>query len=97
MYSTYIDAAKLHENPDKDVEEEEIYSSFKKLSRDQLEQVANNQEIQWLLRDEKLQKVLLNIDTASNREAALDTAMAAPNFKEFTDKVLGIVGSPSNE
>jgi hypothetical protein len=50
--------------------------------------LANDDEIRWYLRDEKLQAVIRNIDSSDNRKAALVEALKAPNFKEFTDKVL---------
>ena len=52
---------------------------------------AHNEEVRWYLRDERLQDVVKRVDGAPNREAALAAALQAPNFKEFADKVLGVV------
>jgi hypothetical protein len=49
---------------------------------------VNDDEIRRMLRDERLQNVVRDIDKAENREAALKSMLKAPNFKEFTDKVL---------
>lgn len=49
---------------------------------------ANDDEIRRFLRDERLQNVVRDIDSAQNREAALRSMLKAPNFKEFTDKIL---------
>jgi hypothetical protein len=52
---------------------------------------ANDDEIKRFLRDERLQSVVRDIDSAQNREAALKSMLKAPNFKEFTDKVLNTI------
>jgi hypothetical protein len=38
--------------------------------------------------------VIRDVDSAPNREAALKSMLKAPNFKEFTDKVLEVVAPP---
>ncbi len=55
---------------------------------------ANNEEIRRFLRDERLQAVVRDVDGATNREAALKSMLKAPNFKEFTDKVLEVAAPP---
>jgi hypothetical protein len=55
---------------------------------------ANDDEIRRFLRDERLQNVIKDIDSAQNRETALKSMLKAPNFKEFTDKVLGRIAPP---
>ncbi|PRW33328.1 HIT-type Zinc finger family isoform 1 [Chlorella sorokiniana] len=61
-----------------------------RLSREQFEALAANEELRWMLRDERLQKVVCDIDSAPDRERALLRALQAPNFKEFADKVLTV-------
>ncbi|KAL4531854.1 hypothetical protein Ndes2437B_g02292 [Nannochloris sp. 'desiccata'] len=70
--------------PIEDTDEE----NARKLSQEQLLQLANDDEIRRFLRDERLQNVVRDIDSAQNREAALRSMLKAPNFKEFTDKIL---------
>ena len=52
---------------------------------------AENDDIRRYLRDERLQRVISDIDSAGNREAALAAALVSPNFKEFTDALLANV------
>ncbi|EFN51165.1 hypothetical protein CHLNCDRAFT_141293 [Chlorella variabilis] len=61
------------------------------LSWEQFEQLAASEEVRWMLRDERLQKVVAEIDAAPNAERALVRALQAPNFNEFADKVLSVV------
>ncbi|GAB4823640.1 hypothetical protein N2152v2_010686 [Parachlorella kessleri] len=68
--------------PPKAEEEEQIA----RLSKEQLELLAQDEEVRWLLRDERLQKVVRDIDSAPDRERALLRALQAPNFKGFADK-----------
>ncbi|KAL4439753.1 hypothetical protein ABPG75_002754 [Micractinium tetrahymenae] len=62
-----------------------------RLSTEQLQALADSEELRWMLRDERLQKVVAEIDGAPDRERALLRALQAPNFKEFADKVLAVV------
>ncbi|PSC69241.1 translation initiation factor IF-3 [Micractinium conductrix] len=71
--------------------EEEEAADVARLSADQLQALADNEEVRWMLRDERLQKVVAQVDGAPDRERALLRALQAPNFKEFADKVLGVV------
>lgn len=68
--------------------------AFQKLCQNQFEQLAENEEIRWFLRDEKLQSVLVDIDSAEEREKALVEAMKSPIFEEFAGKVLDVVSPP---
>jgi len=52
---------------------------------------ASNEEVKRYLRDERLQKVIADVDAAPNREAALERALKSPNFKEFADCVIDAV------
>lgn len=52
---------------------------------------ASNEEVKRYLRDERLQKVIADVDAAPNREAALERALNSPNFKEFADCVIDAV------
>lgn len=62
-----------------------------RLSTEQLQALADSEELRWMLRDERLQKVVAEVDGAPDRERALLRALQAPNFKEFADKVLAVV------
>eukprot|EP00245_Coleochaete_scutata_P004380 TRINITY_DN16874_c0_g1_i1.p1 TRINITY_DN16874_c0_g1~~TRINITY_DN16874_c0_g1_i1.p1 ORF type:complete len:142 (+),score=21.42 TRINITY_DN16874_c0_g1_i1:91-516(+) len=60
----------------------------RKLTKQQLEVLASSDSVRNMLRDEQLQRCIRLVDSSENPEKALDTAMGAPAFKEFTDKVL---------
>mmetsp|Transcript_43124 Transcript_43124/g.82246 ORF Transcript_43124/g.82246 Transcript_43124/m.82246 type:complete len:145 (-) Transcript_43124:243-677(-) len=69
-----------------------------RLSHAQLEALARHHHIRSCLRDDKLQRIIQEIDTAPDAERALDDAMAQSDFQEFCDKVLSVVrGSSATE
>jgi hypothetical protein len=55
---------------------------------------ANCPDIRLALQDERLQSLLLKIDSAPNRETALQQALQQPAFREFADAVIDIVKPP---
>jgi len=52
---------------------------------------ANNEGIKSYLRDERLQNAISIIDSAPNRQAALEAALTSDNFKEFADRLLSVI------
>ncbi|KAK3193289.1 hypothetical protein Dsin_024599 [Dipteronia sinensis] len=54
----------------------------------QLECIASSREIRDALKDESLQKLILEIDGSPDAENALDEAMELEVFRIFTDKIL---------
>ncbi|XP_021806035.1 zinc finger HIT domain-containing protein 3 isoform X1 [Prunus avium] len=63
------------------------------LQRLQLEAVASSSEICSALKDENLQKLILNIDCSPDAEKELEKAMGVDVFRIFTDKILSTLGS----
>ncbi|TXG63943.1 hypothetical protein EZV62_010937 [Acer yangbiense] len=62
------------------------------LQKVQLESIASSSEIRDALKDESLQKLILEIDGSPDAENALDKAMELEVFRIFTDKILSAVG-----
>ncbi|KAI9181232.1 hypothetical protein LWI28_012742 [Acer negundo] len=62
------------------------------LQKVQLESIASSSEIRDALKDESLQKQILEIDGSLDAENALDKAMELEVFHIFTDKILSAVG-----
>eukprot|EP00887_Chlorella_sp_A99_P000425 scaffold17.g425.t1 len=67
-------------------EEDEVDEGSWRLTNEQLEALAADEEVRWMLRDERLQVVVRDTDGAADRERALIRALQAPNFNEFADK-----------
>ncbi|KAL3645068.1 hypothetical protein CASFOL_010248 [Castilleja foliolosa] len=62
------------------------------LQESQLQSVALSNEIRDSLRDEKLRKLIHNIDSSADPENELDKAMADEEFRLFTEKILSTIG-----
>lgn len=82
--------------PKRAFEEDEEDELGLRLKRAQLEKLATSQDVKALLQDERLQKTIQDIDSATNAEQLLDTAMLEPRFQEFCDKVLVTI-NPENK
>ncbi|KAL3623958.1 hypothetical protein CASFOL_032774 [Castilleja foliolosa] len=63
------------------------------LQESQLQSVALSNEISDSLRDEKLRKLIHNIDSSADPENELDKAMKDEEFRLFTEKILSTIGS----
>mmetsp|Transcript_30928 Transcript_30928/g.98746 ORF Transcript_30928/g.98746 Transcript_30928/m.98746 type:complete len:138 (-) Transcript_30928:880-1293(-) len=74
--------------PRRDFEEDDEDDDGVRLRRHHLEKLAFDPSVRASIKDERLQKILLEIDSAEGAEEALDKAMLTPEFKEFADKVL---------
>ncbi|KAF5839581.1 hypothetical protein DUNSADRAFT_456, partial [Dunaliella salina] len=61
------------------------------LRRSQLEEIVRNEDLRVTLKDERLQRLLSEIDSSSNREKALESALQGPAFQEFADKLLTLM------
>ncbi|XP_071722053.1 uncharacterized protein [Rutidosis leptorrhynchoides] len=62
------------------------------LQKLQLESIASSSEIRMALRDEKLQKLIQDIDSSPDADHQLDKAMESEEFRMFTEKILSAVG-----
>mmetsp|Transcript_12959 Transcript_12959/g.27930 ORF Transcript_12959/g.27930 Transcript_12959/m.27930 type:complete len:221 (-) Transcript_12959:211-873(-) len=72
--------------------EEGVDQSGYTLNRSQLEALARCEEVRLKLMDERLQQLLAKIDSAKDRELALDMAMTAdPGLHEFAEQVLALL------
>ncbi|KAK9829766.1 hypothetical protein WJX72_007768 [[Myrmecia] bisecta] len=71
--------------PEAETEEAEGTSC---LRQEQLELLVGSEELRAMLRDERLQQAIKQIDSSKDREAALDRALQSPNFEDFSNKVL---------
>lgn len=76
-----------------DLDEEQ--ASFK-LSRDKLEALTANSEVVQYLRNQQLQQVIREVDSAPDMERALKQALVNPEFASFCSKVLDVV-SPADQ
>ena len=74
-------------------DEEELDQYRVKLSAKQLRRLRHSPDVVRSLRDERLRKLLDKIDTAPDREAALEEArMQNEHFRVFIDSMLQAVG-----
>ncbi|KAK4418469.1 Zinc finger HIT domain-containing protein 3 [Sesamum alatum] len=63
------------------------------LQESQLQSLASSNDIRDLVKNEKLQKVIYNIDCSADPENELDKAMEEESFRLFTEKILTTIGS----
>ncbi|DBA80566.1 TPA: hypothetical protein ACH3X1_007826 [Trebouxia sp. C0004] len=63
------------------------------LSKGQLELLVADESLRDMLRDSRLQEQIRAVDTAADREKALQDQFQNPEFKVFADKVLGCVAA----
>jgi hypothetical protein len=77
-----------------DAEEEDLDEEALswRVSSDQFQMIKSNSDLRQALRDPSLQKTLVKIDAATNRDAALAEAMKDERFKDFVDTVLITIG-----
>ncbi|KAL0046683.1 hypothetical protein WJX82_007109 [Trebouxia sp. C0006] len=61
------------------------------LSKSQLELLVADESLRGMLRDSRLQEQIRAVDTAADREKALQRHFQIPEFKTFADKVLGCI------
>mmetsp|Transcript_10454 Transcript_10454/g.18254 ORF Transcript_10454/g.18254 Transcript_10454/m.18254 type:complete len:230 (+) Transcript_10454:47-736(+) len=61
------------------------------LRRNQVEQLVLDHELRLALKDERLQKLLVNIDSSRGREKALEAALQEPAFMAFAEQVLSLL------
>ncbi|CAD7696387.1 unnamed protein product [Ostreobium quekettii] len=78
------------------VEEPEDEDNWR-VKQQQFELLVGSESLRLMLKDERLQNAIRLVDTAPEREQALDAAMTDPAFREFTDKLLDAIhpGCPS--
>ncbi|XP_051118813.1 uncharacterized protein LOC127243021 isoform X2 [Andrographis paniculata] len=79
-------AAKKEEKPCYVGERREV------LQESQLRSVAASNEIRDAIKDEKLQKLICNIDSSTDPDNELDKAMEDETFLLFTEKILSTIG-----
>ncbi len=78
---------------DQEEEEEELDQYRVKLTPKQLRRLRHSPDVVRSLRDERLRKLLDHIDSAPDREAALEQArMQDEHFRVFIDAMLHAVG-----
>ncbi|KAL3828116.1 hypothetical protein ACJIZ3_016918 [Penstemon smallii] len=63
------------------------------LQKSKLQSIASSSEIRDSIKDEKLQKLIQNIDSSANPEYELDKAMEDDEFRFLTEKILSTIGS----
>ncbi|KAL8488302.1 hypothetical protein ACS0TY_024091 [Phlomoides rotata] len=63
------------------------------LQESQLQSVASCNEIRSLVKNEKLQKLVYNIDSSADPESELDKAMEEEPFRLFTQKILSTIAT----
>ncbi|DBA75581.1 TPA: hypothetical protein ACH3X2_009136 [Trebouxia sp. C0005] len=63
------------------------------LSKSQLELLVADESLRDMLRDSRLQEQICAVDTAADREKALQHHFQTPEFKMFADKVLGCIAA----
>ncbi|KAH6826598.1 hypothetical protein C2S53_017125 [Perilla frutescens var. hirtella] len=67
------------------------------LQESQLQSVASSNEIRDLVKSEKLQKLILNIDCSADPENELAKAMEEESFRLFTQKILSTIGPDAGD
>ncbi len=65
------------------------------LTKEQFDMLDNNEALQNKLKDSRLLETLRAIDSASDKNAALDAQMQDPEFLQFCDEILDCVGYQS--
>lgn len=91
--STLSEQRSSHTLPDAPEAEEELDQYRVKLGDKQLRRLRHSPDVIRSLRDERLRKLLEHIDTAPDREAALEEArMQDEHFRVFIDSMLHAVG-----
>ncbi|EYU46363.1 hypothetical protein ABFS82_04G049000 [Erythranthe guttata] len=63
------------------------------LQESQLQSIASSNDIRDSVKDEKLQKLIRDIDCSANPESELDRAMNDESFRLFTEKILSTIGT----
>ncbi|KAK6164314.1 hypothetical protein DH2020_001178 [Rehmannia glutinosa] len=62
------------------------------LQESQLQSVASSNEIRDSIKDEKLRKLIYDIDCSADPDNELDKAMEEESFRLFTEKILSAIG-----
>ncbi|KAH6558656.1 hypothetical protein KP509_1Z051800 [Ceratopteris richardii] len=75
-----------------EVTEEETW----RLERKQFEALAASEELRHMLKNPELQQLIKKIDSSDDVEKDLNAAMEDQLFRDFRDKVLGIVNPVKN-
>ncbi|GMH43677.1 hypothetical protein BSKO_11599 [Bryopsis sp. KO-2023] len=71
--------------------EEEADEEGWRVKQAQFELLVSNEALRNMVADERLERDLRKIDSAQDREKALDAALLNPDFKIFTDKLLDAI------